>query len=82
MSEDLVHVRLVAEFTLECGCVVRHAFVQDTVTSMLVPHALDFGGRAVSCWYEHNIHQNQRHECELVSAENPSGLIPRAKKCA
>jgi len=69
--------RIEVHHTLPCGCVLR--------TSIL-PHPNEEGSKWVlklaevaEFWLENRI---ARHQCELVSEVNPSGLAPAEKQPA
>lgn len=71
-----------AEFTLPCGCVVLKRVVldidptaeNDGTDPATYRMQLDHATHLLGGWFESRV---DRHQCELVSDENPYGLARR-----
>lgn len=70
---------LTAEFTLECGCVVRISARSLSIEGLSVRRSISAGADALMRFYDRHMYGMSRHRCEPVSEENPNGFLPRGQ---
>ena len=68
------------QWKLECGCTITHACRNKSsaeATDALAVKLAERSHQVLSHWFRV---RQPRHQCALVSAENPNGISPMAKK--
>jgi len=51
--------------------------VEEDVSEARAPKFVNIAGEVIGYWFEWSLNKHKRHQCSLVSIDNPNGLTPR-----